>query len=135
MPGHIDVCTMQLHCTMPRHTAVPLYTAKCIYKHKPDGRHVCTYSECSVHYQQVLIPGPSGQSASRSFAIAVRADARRPTHTVKRVSVGMVTNYVREMQRQIQTVLILVCLDFLFLLVFWRALLVFFKLQKKVLDL
>lgn len=64
MPGHIDACTMQPHRAMPRHTAVPLYTAKCIYKRKPDGRHVHAHSECSVHYQQVLIPGPSGQSAS-----------------------------------------------------------------------
>lgn len=115
---------------MPRHTAVPLYTAKCVYKHKPDGRHVCARSECSVHYQQVLNPGPSGQSASRSVAIGVQVDVCRHTHTVKRVSLGLVTSYVRQMQ----TLLILVCLDtFPFLWVFGRALLVFFtfKLQKK----
>lgn len=117
---------------MPRHTAVPLYTAKCIYKHKPDGGHVCAQSECSVHYQQVLIPGPSGQSASRSFAIAVQVDARRHTHTVKRVSLGMVTNDMKKMQTD--TVLILVCLDiFPFLWIFGRPLLVLFtfKLQKR----
>lgn len=61
--------------TMPMPTAVPLYTAKCIYEHKPDGRRVDALSACSLHYQQVLVPGASGPSAGTSPAAAVWARA------------------------------------------------------------
>lgn len=69
-------------CAMPRLTAVSLYTAKCIYKHKPDGRHLHTHSgERSVHYQQVLSPGASGQSMCMFWAVDMCMCTHAHTHT------------------------------------------------------
>lgn len=59
---------------------------------------MCAHTGCSVHSQQVLIPGPSGQAAIAAGA------KRRHTHAVERVGLGTATSYVGATQRQVQRV-------------------------------